>query len=88
MRITSINTQISIDNNHVVSKIIKNKCKLNLGLNVYIGEEDFDRHISLNIDDTEVNGFDIWLDIDIYQAELLGKKILELVENRKQFLNK
>lgn len=88
MRITSINTQISIDNNHVVSKIIKNKCNLNLGLNVYIGEEDLDRHISLNIDDTEVNGFDIWLDIDIYQAELLGKKILELVENRKQFLNK
>ena len=62
-----------------------NECKLNLSIYAYIGE-DFDRHISFNIDEEDVNGFDIWMDIDIYQAELLGKKILQLVENRKQYL--
>jgi hypothetical protein len=85
MRIKAINTQIGIDNKRIIEDIKKNQCNLNLSIHAYIGE-DFDRHISFNIDEEDVNGFDIWMDIDIYQAELLGKKILQLVENRKKYL--
>ena len=85
MRIKAINTVIAIDNECIVEEIQKNQCKLNLSIHAYIAE-DFDRYISFNIDQEDVNGFDIWMDIDIYQAELLGKKILQLVENRKQYL--
>jgi hypothetical protein len=85
MRIKAINTAIGIDDKSIIEDIQKNECKLNLSICAYIGE-DFDRHISFNIDEEDVNGFDIWMDIDIYQAELLGKKILQLVENRKQYL--
>jgi hypothetical protein len=85
MRIKAINTVIGIDNKSIIEEIQKNECKLNLSIHAYIAE-DFDRYISFNIDQEDVNGFDIWMDIDIYQAELLGKKILQLVENRKQYL--
>lgn len=85
MRIKAINTAIGIDNKSIIEKIQKNECKLNLSIHAYIAE-DFDRYISFNIDEEDVNGFDIWMDIDIYQAELLGKRILQLVENRKQYL--
>jgi hypothetical protein len=85
MRIKAINTQIGIDNKSVVEQIQKNECKLNLSIYAYVAE-DCDRHISFNIDEEDLNGFDIWMDIDIYQAELLGKRILQLVENRKQYL--
>lgn len=85
MRIKAINTQIGIDDKSIIEQIQKNECELNLSICAYIGE-DFDRHISFNIDEEDVNGFDIWMDIDIYQAELLGKRILQLVENRKEYL--
>ena len=85
MRIKAINTVIAIDNESIVEEIQKNQCKLNLSIHAYIAE-DFDRYISFNIDEESLDGFDIWMDIDIYQAELLGKKILQLVENRKQYL--
>ena len=85
MRIKAINTVIAIDNKCIVEEIQKNQCKLNLSIHAYIAE-DFDRYISFNIDEESLDGFDIWMDIDIYQAELLGKKILQLVENRKQYL--
>jgi hypothetical protein len=87
MRITAINTNISIDSKRILKQLKNNKCKLDLGINAYIGEEEFDRHISINVcPDDSVNGFDIWLDLDIYQAELLSKKLDELVMNRKRFL--
>lgn len=87
MRFTAINTNIGIESERILNKIKKGECKLNLDIVAYIGEEDYDRHITLNIcPEIEPNGFDIWLDFDIYQAELLSIKIQQLVSNRKAFL--
>ena len=85
MRIKAINTQIGIDSTSILEQLKKNECNLNLSICAYIGE-DCDRYISIGIDEEDVNGFDIWMDIDIYQAELFGRKILQLVENRKEYL--
>lgn len=80
MRFTAINTSIAIDSKRILKE-------MELGINAYIGEEDIDRHISINIcPDDGINGFDIWMDLDIYQAELLSKKLEQLVWNRKKFL--
>ena len=87
MRFTAINTSIAIDRKRILKELETNKCELELGINAYIGEEDIDRHISINIcPDDGINGFDIWMDLDIYQAELLSKKLEQLVWNRKKFL--
>lgn len=87
MRFTAINTNIGIESERILNEIKKRECKLNLDIVAYIGEEDYDRHITLNIcPEIETNGFDIWLDLDIYQAELLAKKLEQLVMNRKRFL--
>ena len=87
MRFTAINTSIAIDSKRILKEMETNKCELGLGINAYIGEEDIDRHISINIcPDDGINGFDIWMDLDIYQAELLSKKLEQLVWNRKKFL--
>ena len=87
MRFTAINTSIAIDSKRILKEMETNKCGFELGINAYIGEEDIDRHISINIcPDDSINGFDIWMDLDIYQAELLSKKLEQLVWNRKKFL--
>ena len=87
MRFTAINTSIAIDSKRILKELETNKCELELGINAVVGEEDIDRHISINIcPDDGINGFDIWMDLDIYQAELLSKKLEQLVWNRKKFL--
>lgn len=89
MRITTINSKLSIDDKNALEKLRKKEDIYPLGISAYIEEESLSRHITLNIcPDIEINGFDIWLDIDIYQAEILAKKIHQLVSNRKAFLDK
>ena len=86
MKIIPINTTCTITDKKTLEKIDKQEEIYNLEISAYV-EESFTRHITLNISpDIETEGFDIFLDVDIYQAELLGKKILQLVENRKQYL--
>ena len=87
MKFTTINTSIGIDSKSILKQIENKDCQLKLSINAYIGEEDFDRHISINIaPEEDIYGFDIWLDLDIYQCELLAHKLHSLVHNRKQFL--
>jgi hypothetical protein len=86
MKIIPINTTCTITDKKTLEKIDKQEKIYNLEISAYV-EESFTRHITLNISpDIETEGFDIFLDVDIYQAELLGKRILQLVENRKQYL--
>jgi hypothetical protein len=87
MKIIPINTTCTITDKKTLEKIDKQEKIYNLEISAYV-EQSFTRHITLNIspDGDCHDGFDIWLDVDIYQAELLGKKLLELVENRKQYL--
>lgn len=86
MKIIPINTTCTITDKKTLEKIDKQEEIYNLEISAYV-EESFTRHITLNISpDIETEGFDIFLDVDIYQAELLGKRILQLVENRKQYL--
>ncbi|WP_016988499.1 hypothetical protein [Flavobacterium sp. ACAM 123] len=89
MRFTTINSKLSIDDENALEKLRKKEGIYPLGISAYIQEESFSRHITLNIcPDIEINGFDIWLDLDIYQAELLARKIDQLVSNRMAFLDK
>lgn len=61
--------------------------KETLRLNAYV-EEKSSRHITIHMspDPERFETFDVWLDIDIYQAEVLGKGILALVEQRKKYI--
>ena len=93
MKFKSINTSTEISNVKVINSLKKGDGKILLGILPYV-EEKVSRHITLNISPNELStdedllgDYNIWLDLDIYQAELFGKKILELVENRKEFLN-
>lgn len=86
MKFTSINTNLDITNDVAIKAIKKKEKIFPLEISAYI-EEDFSRHITLNISpDIEIDGFDIWLDLDICQAELLAMKIKELCINRRKFL--
>jgi hypothetical protein len=63
MKFTSINTNLDITNKKAINK--KDKI-FPLEISAYIEEENFSRHITLNISrDIETEGFDIWLDLDI-----------------------
>ncbi len=88
MRITTINSTYTITDEKTLENISKGEKIYNLEITAYIEEESRSRHITLNISPNSsiTEQVDIWLDIDIYQAELLGKKILQLVENRKEYL--
>jgi hypothetical protein len=88
MRITTINSTYTITDEKTLENISKGEKIHNLEITAYIEEESRSRHITLNIspNNSIIEQVDIWLDVDIYQAELLGKKILQLVENRKQYL--
>ena len=87
MKFTATNTNLDITNTIAIDAIIKKEKIFPLEISAYIEEENFSRHITLNISpDIETEGFDIWLDLDIYQAELLCRKLQNLVSNRKKFL--
>ncbi len=87
MRIIPINTTYTVTDTETLEKITKGEKIYNLEISAYV-EESFTRHITLNISPNGDyhDGFDIWLDVDIYQAELLGRKLLQLAENRKEYL--
>ena len=87
MKFTATNTNLDITNTIAIDAIMKKEKIFPLEISAYIEEENFSRHISLNISpDIETEGFDIWLDLDICQAELLAMKIKELCINRRKFL--
>lgn len=87
MKFTSIKTNLDITNDIAIKAIKKKEKIFPLEISAYIEEEKFSRHITLNISpDIETEGFDIWLDLDICQAELLAMKIKELCINRRKFL--
>jgi len=87
MKFTAINTKVDIENDLAIKAITEKTDIFDLEISAYIEEENYSRHITINISpDIETDGFDIWLDLDIYQAELLAWKLKQLVKNRKQFL--
>jgi len=87
MNFTTIKSSICVTSNIVLEEAKTTPgYKGDLSMSVYVEEEDESRHITFNIDHDIHEGVDVFLDMDIYQAELLGKKILELVNNRKEFL--
>ena len=62
------------------------KNKPELVLLPYI-EEKSSNFITINItDDLGVDDFNLWLDIDICQAELLAKKLQLLIDDRKKYM--
>ena len=87
MKFTAIKTNVDVTNVTALEGINKNENIFPLEISAYIEEEYFSRHITINISpDKETDGFDIWLDLDICQAELLAMKIKELCINRRSFL--
>lgn len=63
------------------------KNKPDLILRTYI-EEKTSKHITINItnDILYEDEFNLWLDIDICQAELLAKKLQLLIDDRKKYM--
>ena len=93
MKIKPKNTIIDINDCEFNRNIMKGKEEKNtpLLLSAYIEEELYSEHITINIcPDPEVldGGFDIFLDYDVYQAELLMKRLKFLIDNRKKFIEK
>ena len=88
MKFTTINSLINITQPDVLEEINSGSSKIYLTIHPYIEEESYSRHISLLIsrDSSSDQDCDIYLDLDIYQAELLSKKLEQLVWNRKKFL--
>lgn len=87
MKFTTINSLINITDDNVLGEINKGETHIDLSISAHVEESDT-RYITLNItrDTTSDEDFDIYLDIDIYQAELFAKKIQSLVNERKLFL--
>jgi len=86
--ITPLNSILDVCE-EVVSLLSDKKYKPDFVVTAYI-EEKQTKHITFNITENNIDSdnFNLWLDIDIYQAELLAKKILCLVEDRKVFMSK
>jgi hypothetical protein len=85
-KFTPINTAVDIQKEtYLKSK----KDKIQLVLSAYI-EEKSSKHITINIteDIMDTDDFNIWLDLDIFQAELLSIKLKKLVEDRKYFMSR
>ena len=81
--IKPISTAIDIQEEFYI-KTKKNKPEL--VLLPYI-EEKSSNFITINItDDLGVDDFNLWLDIDICQAELLAKKLQLLIDDRKKYM--
>ena len=85
-RFTPINTAIDVQED--TYKKIK-KSNIELCLHAYI-EQEGTKYITLNISENllDSDDFNIWLDLDIYQAELLAKKLTQLVEDRKEYMSR
>jgi hypothetical protein len=88
MKFTTINSLINITQHDVLEEINSGSSNIDLTIHPYIEEESYSRHISLLIsrDSSSDQDCDIYLDLDIYQAELLAHKLHSLVHNRKVFL--
>ena len=88
MKFTTINSLINITQHDVLEEINSGSSKIDLTIHPYIEEESYSRHITLLIsrDSSSDQDCDIYLDLDIYQAELLAHKLHSLVHNRKVFL--
>ena len=88
MKFTTINSLINITQHDVLEEINSGSSEIDLTIHPYIEEESYSRHISLLIsrDSSSDQDCDIYLDLDIYQAELLAHKLHSLVHNRKVFL--
>jgi len=86
--ITPLNSILDVCE-EVVSLLSDKKYKPDFVVTAYV-EEKQTKHITFNITENNIDSdnFNLWLDIDIYQAELLAKKILCLVEDRKVFMSK
>ena len=60
-----------------------------LCFNAYI-EDRFSKHITINITRNivteEDSEFDLWIDIDICQAEVFAKKLQILIDDRKKIM--
>lgn len=89
MKFTSINSLFNITDDRILKGIIKGNESASLSISAYI-EEDHTRHITLWIssEQTTDDDCDVYLDLDIYQAELFAKKLQSLVDDRKMFLEK
>lgn len=86
--ITPINTNLDICE-ETVELLKEKKYKPSFVISAYV-EEKATKYITLNITENNIDSddFNLWLDIDIYQAELLSNKILSLVKERKEFMAK
>jgi len=86
--ITPLNTNLDVCE-EVISLLVEKKYKPEFVITAYV-EEKQTKHITFNITENNIDSddFNLWLDIDIYQAELLAKKILCLVAERKKFMSK
>lgn len=82
--IKPVNTAIDIQEDYYNN--IK-KTNPDLVLIPYI-EEKSSKFISINITDDNLycDDFNLWLDIDICQAELLAKKLQMLIDDRKKYM--
>jgi len=87
MKFTTINSLINITDENILKEINKGEAHLDLSISAYV-EESHTRHITFIVtnDSSSDLDCDIYLDMDIYQAELFAKKLQSLVDERKLFL--
>ena len=93
MNIKPLNTIIAIDNTKFIKKIINKEKEKHtpLLLSAFVEDDSFSEHITINIcPDPEIldGGFDIFIDYDLTQAELLMKRLKFLIDNRKRFIER
>lgn len=84
--ITPINSALDIQESFFKESKKENP---SLVFNAYV-EESSTKYITINICENKPDSddFNLWLDVDIFQAELFAKKILKLVADRKSYMNK
>lgn len=84
--ITPINSALDIQESFFKESKKENP---SLVFNAY-AEESSTKYITINICENKLDSddFNLWLDVDIFQAELFAKKILKLVADRKSYMNK
>lgn len=88
MRFTSIKSSLSIEDESIIAKI-NDKGYLDTELTISASvEQSGTRYISfwINHESSSEDALDIYLDLDIYQAELFAKKLQSLVDERKMYL--
>lgn len=84
--ITPINSALDIQESFFKESKKENP---SLVFNAYV-EQSGTKYITINICENNLDSddFNLWLDVDIFQAELFAKKILKLVADRKSYMNK